>query len=387
MRFLFVKSRLAWPRSSGHDVISYGIMRALSELGHEIGLLTRSEPPSEAIEGLPLDLRATFDHLPVSSRRSSLKTMEKRYCSYWGIEESLVDNIGQQAKDWRADAVVSVGLEALPYLAGLRDCTRIWYAADEWVLHHLSQFRMLSPRTWENVRSAMVKGLYERVFASRVDRVWVVSERDAWAVKRVMGSPAVDTIVTGVDTDHYSPRTIESLPMSCVIWGRLDFGPNVDAIRWFASKVWPAVRQRFPEARFTVYGFNQTQEITELARTCNFQIIADLPDLRDAVCGHQIVVLPFVSGAGIKNKLLEAAAMGRPIVASRTAVNGLDSPEQLPFCVVDSTSQWLEALTDLWNDENKRLMLGSRARSWVIEKASWLTAARQIQASLEMRKR
>ena len=280
--------------------------------------------------------------------------------------------------------VVSVGLEALPYLAGLRDCTRIWYAADEWVLHHLSQFRLLKPRTWENVRSAMVKGLYERVFASRVDRVWVVSQRDARAVKRVMGSPAVDTIVTGVDTAHFAPRSTKPLPKSCVIWGRLDFGPNVDAIRWFASKVWPLVRQRFHDATFTVYGFNQTKEITELARTCDFKIVPDLPDLRDAVCGHQIVVLPFVSGAGIKNKLLEAAAMGRPIVASQTAVNGLDLSQSLPFRIANSTSEWLEALTELWNDEGMRREIGGRARSWVIEHASWMTAARQVQASLDI---
>jgi len=360
-------------------------MRALSSLGHEIGLLTRNEPSPEAIDGLQLGLQTTFDQLPASTRRSSLKTMEKRYCSYWGIDEALVDNIARQAKDWRADVVVSVGLEALPYLAGLHDCTRIWYAADEWVLHHLSQFRLLSPRTWENLRSAMVKGLYERVFASRVDRVWVVSQRDAKAVRRVMGSPAVDTIVTGVDTNHFSPRATESMPKSCVIWGRLDFGPNVDAIRWFASRVWPLVRQRFSDAKFTVYGFNQTKEMAELARTCDFQIIPDLPDLRDAVCGHQIVVLPFVSGAGIKNKLLEAAAMGRPIVASHTAVNGLELSQSLPFRIARSDSEWLESLTELWNDEAMRVMLGNRARNWVIENASWMTAARQVQASLDMR--
>ncbi len=228
----------------------------------------------------------------------------------------------------------------------------------------------------------MVKGLYERVFASRVDRVWVVSQPDARAIRRVMRYPAVDCITTGVDTNHFAPQAVEQKPASCTLWGRLDFGPNVDAVRWFASEIWPEIRRRRPEATFTLYGFQPTPEMDDIGRRSGFEIVPDLNDLREAVCRHQVVVLPFVSGAGIKNKLLEAASMGRPILASPKAVNGLPTTTPHPFQVVHSRSQWVDALEQLWNDERLRTQRGAQARAWVIENASWHTAARQVTSPL-----
>ena len=83
--------------------------------------------------------------------------------------------------------MVVVGLNVLPYLAGVSGPLRVWYAADEWAWHHLSQVRLLRPSTWGNVKEAAVKGLYERAYAPLLDRVWVVSEADRRAMRWVAG--------------------------------------------------------------------------------------------------------------------------------------------------------------------------------------------------------
>ncbi len=118
MKFLFVKSRLAWPRSSGHDVITYGIMKALGELGHSIGLMTRSTPLPEAIAGLPLEVQTTFNHPGSASQPLDLRRLEQRYCSYWGIDDQVIQGIAGFAHDWNADVVVSVDWKRYPILRG-----------------------------------------------------------------------------------------------------------------------------------------------------------------------------------------------------------------------------------------------------------------------------
>src|SRR5271157_3453415 len=176
MRFLFVKPRLAWPRSSGHDVHCYHLMKALARSGHQLGLATVVAPEPEAVAGLPLELCRTLGDRDHDQRPSPLTALPERFRCYWGIPPARIAAVADLAEELRADAVVVVGLDVLPYLGGVRGRQRIWYAADEWILHHLSQVRFGDRSTWGNLREAAVKGLYEHAFTPIMDRVWVVSE-------------------------------------------------------------------------------------------------------------------------------------------------------------------------------------------------------------------
>ncbi len=383
MRFLFVKPRLAWPRSSGHDVHCYHLMRALAQRGHQLGLATVVQPEPEAVAGLPLELCRTFGDRDDDQRSSPLTGLPERFRSYWGIPPARIAAVADLAEELRADAVVVVGLDVLPYLGAVRGRQRIWYAGDEWIWHHLSQLRLGDRSTWGNLREAAVKGLYEHAYAPLMDRVWVVSESDGRAMRRVVGANKVVVVPNGVDSEFFSPRTVTETEHSCVFWGRLDFGPNVQAIQWFCRRVWPALRKDVPDATFTIYGFNPTEPVKALANRDGVMMIPDLPDLRDEIARHAVVVLPFVSGGGIKNKVLEAASLARPVVGSSTALNGLRQREKVPIVCVKTSERWAHAILDLWSDDAKRHTLGQKAREWVIQYHSWELAAQQALAGLE----
>jgi glycosyltransferase involved in cell wall biosynthesis len=380
MHLLFVKENLAWPRSSGHDVHCYHMMRALAELGHELSLVTLHRPAAEAIDGLPLAHREALAD-PVKPGVNGhgplpISKLQERFRSYWGISPERVHRIGELAREWQADAVVVVGLNVLPYLGAVNGALRIWYAADEWAWHHMSLVHWFRPSTWANIKQAFVKGLYERSYRSLLDRVWVVSDADRRAMRWVAGVRRVDVLPNGVDADYYAPTEAEEQPHSCVFWGRLDFGPNIQALEWFCRRVWPQVRQQVPDARFQVYGFQPTAAVRSLVGSNGIEMIPDLPDLRPAIGRQQIVVLPFVSGGGIKNKLLEAASMGKAIVCSRRACGGLRTDAATPLVVARSAGQWTEALRSLWTDPARRRALGTAARQWVTEAHTWRATGR-----------
>lgn len=385
MRFLFVKHELCWPRASGHDVHTFGMMSALKEAGHAVELLTCNPCRAEALGSLRLDSQSTFvgnDANDGGGPLSGMTRLQQKFCGYWGVPSGRVAEVADRAERSRADVVVAVGLEVLPYLAGVRNARRIWYAADEWVVHHLSQFFPWQTRSWHHLRPAAVKGLYEWAFASRVDRVWLVSQRDATATRLVMRGVATDVVPNGVDTEHYCPQQVSETERSCVFWGRLDFGPNLDAIRWFTDKVWQPLKRRHPDVSFTVFGFKPGEEIRKLAARHDFKLITDQEDIRADICRRQLVVLPFVSGTGIKNKLLEAAALGRPILASKTATNGVDLGDGKPLQVAGSPGDWITAIRRLWEDADQRRQLGDEARRWVRRDYTWSAAARRVVAGL-----
>src|SRR5262245_22360273 len=297
MRFLFVKQSLAWPRSSGHDVYCYYLQRELARLGHEVSLLTADEPAPEAVAGLHLKLRRTFATAgPDDGRPLRLSRLQERYRSYWGIPPERIRAVARVAEECQADAVVVAGLEVLPYLGAVQGRCRIWYPADEWVWHHLSQVRLFDRSTWGELKDAVVKGLYERAYGPLLDRIWVVSDRDRRAMRWVSGVRGVEVLCYGVDGDHYRPAEGEQVPDSCAFWGRLDFGPNLQGLQWFCGRVWPLVRREAPAARFTIYGFHPTQAVQALAGRDGVTLVPNLPDLRPEVGRHQAAVMPFVSG-------------------------------------------------------------------------------------------
>jgi polysaccharide biosynthesis protein PslH len=373
MRFLFVKDNLAWPRSSGHDVHAFHMMQALQRLGHDVGLVTRTEPLPAAIAGLNLCTQQLWetgdDASPV------LAGWQERFRNYWGVENRAIRSVAEIASDWNADAVVAVGLEVLPLLAAVKVAKRIWYAADEWVWHHLSIVRATDRSTWAHVRTAAIKGLYEFAFRNVVDRAWVVSEADRRAMRWFAWIRNVDVVPNGVDTDHYSPVECDEISQSCTFWGRLDFEPNIQALEWFCSKVWPLVREQAPQARFQLFGFQPTPFVERLAAASGITLEANLPDIRPRIAESQAVVLPFQSGGGIKNKLLEAAAMARPIVCSPRAVNGLSIHGVSPLVIARTPRDWASALLGLWRSRDERREFGQRSRQWVMQDHSWLSAA------------
>ena len=221
----------------------------------------------------------------------------------------------------------------------------------------------------------MIKGLYERVFAPCVDRVWAVSKIDARFFNIVMGARNVDVVPNGVDFEQFSPRKEKPDKETCVFWGRLDFKPNLDAIHWFGENVFTPIRATRPNASWTVFGFAAGESVKQLQNRFGFELVCDLPDLRTEISRREVVVLPFISGAGLKNKFLEAAALGMPILASKKATNGLKVDHTM-FRVVEHPNHWIKGLFELWDNDEERYRLGSNARTWVVANHDWLSSAK-----------
>jgi len=382
MRLLFVKPSLVFPRTSGHDVYCYFMMKGLAELGATVSLLTASPTAPEAVEGVKLEFCGQLADDP-PAHPIKLTWLQERFRSFWGTSPGQIASVRDTAERLRADVVIAFGLPALPYLAGVEKPLRVWAMADEWVYHHLTQVQLTDRTTWHHLKSAVIKGAYERAYRSLVDRFWAVSDTDLRAARWFAGMKDGDLLPNGVDTDFYRPFPAVEVERSAIFWGRLDFEPNIDAVVWFCREIWPGVRQRIPDARFTIVGYNPTPQVEQAADAPGITLLPNVDDLRSTVCEHALVVLPMISGGGIKNKLLEAAAMGRPIICTPRAALDLRPADQLPFLQVRQQAEWVKGLVSLWNDEARRQALGRAARAWVIEYHSWATPARDALAAFQ----
>jgi glycosyltransferase involved in cell wall biosynthesis len=381
LRFLFVKTRLVYPRSAGHDIRAFNMMRALGELGHSIGLVTRAPAVDEAEAGLVLELRHTLAEAGGEPPAAPAVTrLQARFASYFGVSGAHVSDVSDMARRFKADVVIGVGADILPYIATVGGARRVWYAGDEWVSHYCSLASLARPKTWTHLRTAAIWGLYQRAFVPSLDRVWLVSEREARAMRRWAGAVHADALANGLDAEYYAPQHVAEREHAAVFWGRLDFSPNLQALQWFCSDVWPTLRSRFPDALFRVIGFSPGTDAAALARIPGVVLSENLRDLRGAVSECGVAVMPFQSGGGVKNKLLEAAGMARAIVCTPLASGGLRG--RPPLVLASKPEEWVEALSRLWTDADERKRLASEARKWVVAEHSWQRTAADALASL-----
>lgn len=380
MRLLFVKHSLVWPRSSGHDVHTFHMMKACADLGHQVSLATVVQPEPRATEGLVLQQYTRLTAVHDTGDPPTGTWLQTRFRSFWGVDDLHVLALKQAVEAQSPDAVIVVGLDALPYFPALHGTIRVWYAADEWALHHLSMLQWSGGELFANLRAAAIKGLYERAHRKVVDRAWVVTERDRSAMRMVAGIEHVDVVPNGVDAEFFRPGLEAIEERTAVFWGRLDFGPNIQALEWFCRKAWPGILKAVPDARFKIVGFQPGAVVKDLATGAGITLEANVHDLRPVVRRQALAVLPLVSGAGIKNKLLEAAALGLPVVCTPLATLGLRGDP--PVIQATSASDFADAVITMWRDPVERTARARAIREWVTTHHSWRAAAETALAGL-----
>ncbi len=277
--------------------------------------------------------------------------------------------------------------------------TLIWYAADELCFFHASCLLRETPSLWPaRLKKLAVSAGLEQLFARGLPRGIGVSPTDSHLLHHLAGICRVHTIRNGVDTAYFTPQSACPHTLSNVVvrgcespagptlafWGRMDFEPNVDAMTWFVQHVWPGLRQNHPKAVLTIAGKAPTPAVQRLAEVPGVQVVGEVADIRPLAWRAAVTILPMRCGGGIKNKLLEAAAMGCAIVASPLAVKGLVLDDASAMRVCRSPASWQHAIEELWSQPDKTQRMGQAARAWVLRHHTWDQAAAALASACNL---
>jgi len=146
----------------------------------------------------------------------------------------------------------------------------------------------------------------------------------------------------------------------------MDYAPNVDAVAWFAGAVLP----RLPNARFVIAGRDPTEAVRRLAGD-RVQVTGSVPDMRSWLAAADVVVAPLRIARGIQNKVLEAMAMARPVVASPAAFEGIEAEPGFDLLVADGAPATAAAVDRLLASPDEAAALGRAARARMQAGYSW----------------
>ena len=244
------------------------------------------------------------------------------------------------------------------------------------------------PMRWIYAREARLLMAYEAATAARADASLFVSEAEAGLFRRNTGARRVHAIENGIDTALFDPSAhferVDSGPALIVFTGQMDYRPNVDAVTWFAEKILPRVRAVHPEARLAIVGRNPIDAVKALAGS-SVTVTGEVPDVRGWLAAAAVAVAPLKLARGIQNKVLEAMAMGRPVIASTAAAEGIDHDGTI--AVAGTAAEMVEAVTSLLSDREQAATLGYAARARVIARYGWDARLAPLDALVGLRAR
>ena len=230
---------------------------------------------------------------------------------------------------------------------------------------------------WVNAREGRLLSAFERDVAMRADVSLFVSDAEASLFRARRGVISARALGNGIDTVLYDPQAVFRTlhpPFAdplIVFTGQMDYRPNIEAVTIFATEAMPIIRAANPEATFAIVGRNPTAAVSDLSALPGVQVTGAVDDVRSWLAAADVVVAPLRTARGIQNKVLEAMAMAKPVVASPAAAEGIDAQAGVHFYVEDSARAEADRVCALLADSKAMQRVGDVARAHVIAHYGW----------------
>jgi glycosyltransferase involved in cell wall biosynthesis len=224
--------------------------------------------------------------------------------------------------------------------------------------------------------------LAEAKASHRFDRIAISSsvDRRAYPVPGAVREK-IDVIPNGVDLEHFGFRQFEAQKNLLVFCAKLDYFPNEDAALHFARSVWPLLKSRRPELQLEIVGNRPPRGVRQLDGKHNIRVIASVPDVRPFLGRAWVALCPIRIRAGIQNKMLEAMALGVPLVATPVCCPGLQVEPGKHLLVADGPEQFVSAVELLLDNVTLREKLIEAGRAHVERQHEWATSIRELSNS------
>lgn len=276
------------------------------------------------------------------------------------------------------DAVHVEGVLAAQHLPSRPRQPVLLVARDCLSLHHRRRYQVTGER-WQLAQSWKIEAL-ERAVCRRCHRILAISPGDRAALAQFGGGVPVEVLANGVDMEYFTPTPEQEDPSTVVFTGAMDYPPNVDAMRYFTERIWPRVRQGHPAARLIVAGRDPAPEIQGLDGRQGVCVTGRVPDIRPWLGRAAVAISPLRYGTGLKNKLLEGAAMGKAMVATPVSLEGFGMQAGRDLLVAEDARTFGEHVVGLLADRASRVRLGRNARAVVERDYAWSVIGARLMA-------
>lgn len=377
---LFLSWWWPYPANNGSKLRIYNLLRNLSR-EYRVTLLSFAEP-DEATSDQIHHMRDYCDRVEAVAKPhyhpGALKAT-LGYLSRW--PRSLVDVYSHEMERLinaistadHVDVVMAFEFQCMRYLELMPHTPAILEEVETTQFHdRLDQ----ASGTASRLRAQMTLSKFEAALRQLLERgvaFTVVSESEQQRIQQFAPEGAAIHIVpNGVDTvANYPKPDVQTQPYQLIYTGAVTYQPNYEAVHHFITDTWPLIQARTPEAHFLVTGGTGSVDIRELAARPNVTFTGYLPSVADVVRESTAMVVSLKSGGGTRLKILEAMALGTPVISTSKGAEGIDYQDGHNILIADTPQQMADAAQRVFTDAALRASLSKAGRELVEAKYDW----------------
>ncbi|MEM8725883.1 MAG: TIGR03087 family PEP-CTERM/XrtA system glycosyltransferase [Pseudomonadota bacterium] len=382
---LFLAHRVPFPPNRGDKIRAHHLLGKLAQLGRvHVGCFSESQEDWAASRELS---EVAASHC-VLHRRKSLAlagaeaVLSRKPVSLTAFYSGRLDRwVRKTIKAQRVDTIFVFSGQMGQYIPADFDGRVIVDLCDV-DSAKFENYAAGGDRTWLNSREARLLAAEEERLAQRADATVLISEAEAALFQTRLRQPertSIHVIGNGIDADVFSPDAAAPHPgvvvsegPHFVFTGQMDYRPNEQAAIWAAETLLPAIRTIFTGAEMHIVGRNPTPTLLRHEAQEGLTIWGEVPDVRPFLAAADCVIAPLMIARGVQNKVLEAMAMGRPVLLTPEAATGIAAHDGREWMIAPTEAVAMcERVADLLRDPVQAETMGRSAREFVIAHHDW----------------
>lgn len=380
MKIVVIAPRFPFPLDKGDRLTVFHLLKYLSQR-HQVSLLCfleadqdpewvkKIEPFCERVEAIPLKKHRAYINCLLG-----LATKRPLQMSYY-TDPTMAAAVKRTIAECQPDLVYTHTIRMGQYSKLLDDSITKVLAMQVSMTLNYRRLVKYAPnplsKLFFNTEYNKVRH-FEADFARQFDKVLLISAHDLNAIEQSRPLENVFFNPHGVDYKYFTAdQSIEKRANSLIFTGNMNYVPNIDAIQYFYTEIFPQIQQEIPDTELWIVGKNSSTSLTLLSRDPAVHVMGHVPDLRDYMNQAQIALAPIRIGAGLQNKVLEGMSMSLPMVLTSVANEGIKAIPNKNILIGDTPESFASQVINLLKDNTKRDKIGRAAREFIVNNWSW----------------
>ena len=390
MNILYLCHRFPFPPKRGGKIRPFNMIRHLQASGHQVTVCSLARSAAEAEEGRGIAAHCTAFHIghvkePVQFARmiARLPLTTPSSMGYF-YSTALASQVRQLLAAQRWDLIFVHCSSVAQYVEHVTDVPKILDFGDmdsqKWLEYaHYKPFPLSLGYTLEGSKMLWA----EKRLARRFD-LCTATTRAEWQTLDGYGTgAATDWFPNGVDAQFFSPTdgTYDADTISFI--GRMDYYPNQECMQRFCDQVWPLLRQQRPQMKLLIVGADPSPAMLALGQRPGVTVTGSVPEVQPYIRGSALMVAPLAIARGTQNKILEAMAMGVPVVTSSVAAGGVDAEPENHLLVADTPQQIAAAVLRITQNPAQRQHFANSGRERMLSHHAWPRSMQRLDGIIE----
>ncbi len=390
MNILYLCHRFPFPPRRGGKIRPFNMIRHFAASGHRVTVCSLVRSADEAAQGQGIAAHcADFDAVQVSEPAQYARMLARlplRTPSSMGyfFSKRLAQRVRERVAAQAWDLIFVHCSSVAQFVEHVRNVPKILDFGDM-DSHKWTEYANYKPfpLSWGYRFEGAKMMMAEKRLARRFDLCTTTTRAEWQTLEGYATGAATDWFPNGVDSAFFCPDDAPYRVDTLSFIGRMDYYPNQECMSRFCDQVWPALRARRPELKLLIVGAEPSPAIRALGERPGVTVTGSVPDVRPYVRRSALMIAPLAIARGTQNKILEAMAMGVPVVTSRVAAGGVDAEPGAHLLVADSAQQQVEAIGALLDSPAERDRLAHAGRARMLSHHAWPNSMRRLDGIVE----